>query len=76
MVAYELLLFDEVNGYQVIGVLPERRKNLARITHQSVMNWGEKFFGNRLDINEIFFLQVTIDEKAGGIFQPNPFFVT
>jgi hypothetical protein len=76
MIAYELLLFDKINGYRVVGMLPERRKNLARITQKSVRNWGVKHFGNKLDINDIFFFQITIDEKAGGIFQSNSFFLT
>jgi len=76
MTAYELLLFDEVEVYKVVGVLPERRKNLARITQESVRNWGEKYFGNKFDINEIFFFRITIDENVGGIFQPTLLAVT
>jgi len=76
MTVYELLLFDEIKVYKVVGVLPERRKNLARITQESVRNWGEKCFGNKFDINEIFFFRITIDENVGGIFQPTPLTVT
>jgi hypothetical protein len=49
MVAYEFYWLDPRGGYQIIGVLPERRKNPARITQESVMNWGEKIFGKELD---------------------------
>jgi hypothetical protein len=42
MVAYEFYWLNPTGGYQSIGVLPERRKNSARITQQSIMNWGEK----------------------------------
>jgi hypothetical protein len=76
MTAYELLLFDKIKVYKVVGVLPERRKNLARITQKSVRNWGEKYFGNKFDINEIFFFRITIDENVGGIFQPTPLTIT
>jgi hypothetical protein len=40
MVAYEFYCRDSIKGYQIIGVLPERRKNPSRITQESVMNWG------------------------------------
>jgi hypothetical protein len=73
MVAYEFYWLDPRGGYQIIGVLPERRKNPARITQESVMNWGEKIFGKELDTKDTFFIRVTIDEKAVRIFRPVPF---
>lgn len=73
MEAYEFYWLDPNGGYQIIGVLPERRKNPARITQQSIMNWGEKIFGKDLDAKDIFFIQVTIDEKTVRIFRPVPF---
>lgn len=75
MVAYEFYWLDPKGGYQIIGVLPERRKNPARITQESVMNWGEKIFGKELDTKDTFFIQVTIDEKTVRIFRPIPFTV-
>jgi len=75
MVAYEFYWLDPMKGYQSIGLLPERRKNLTRITEKSVMNWGEKFFGKSLGIKNIFFIQVTIDENSGRIFRPGPSFI-
>jgi hypothetical protein len=65
MVVYELYWHDAIKGYQQIGLLPERRKNPARITEGSIINWGERFFGKRLDINGIFFYQLKIDENTG-----------
>ena len=72
MVAYEFYWLDPRGGYQIIGVLPERRKNPARITQESIMNWGEKIFGKELDTKDTFFIQVTIDEKTVRIFRPIP----
>ena len=43
MVAYELYWLNPTGEYQIIGVLPERRKNPMRITKDSVMNWGKMF---------------------------------
>jgi len=73
MVAYEFYWLDSIKGYQMIGVLPERRKNPPRITQESIMKWGEKFFGKKLNIKDIFFIQVTIDEDSGRVFRPIPF---
>jgi len=64
MVGYELYWRDPIRGYQLIGVLPERRKNPKRITRESVMNFGKKYFGNKLDLNEMFFLEVEIDAMS------------
>jgi len=76
MVAYEFYWRDQIKGYQPIGVLPERRRNPARITQKSVMNWAKKYFGRNVEINDMFFFQVTIDKNTGRIFRTNPFFVT
>jgi hypothetical protein len=73
MVAYEFYRFDPTGGYQIIGVLPERRKNPGRITQECIMNWGRKFFARDLVTKDIFFLRVTIDDLTGQIFRPVPF---
>jgi len=73
MVAYEFYLLDPKGGYQIIGLLPRRRKNPTRVTKESIMQWGENIFGNNFDTKDIFFIQVTIDEKTVRIFRPVPF---
>jgi len=73
MVSYEFYWLDLIKGYQLIGVLPERRKNPKRITQASIINWGEKYFGKKLALKDIFFIEVTIDENSGRIFRPTPF---
>ena len=65
MLAYELYTFDKKKGYELIGVLPERRKNLMRITKDSVMNWGKMLLGDYEDNKKIFFKRVTIDGFTG-----------
>jgi hypothetical protein len=76
MVAYEFYWLDPIKGYQLIGLLPERRKNPGRITQESVMNWAEKFFDKSFGIKDIFFIQVTKDENSGTLFRPTPCFIT
>jgi len=76
MVAYEFYWIDPKGGYQIIGVLPERRKNSARVTKESIMRWGENIFGKEFGTKDIFFIQVTIDDKTVRIFRPIPFTIT
>jgi hypothetical protein len=73
MVAYEFYWLDPKGGHQIIGVLPERRKNPERVTQESVTRWGKNIFGKDLDTKDIFFIQVTIDENMVRIFRPIPF---
>jgi len=40
------------------------------------MKWGENFFAKTLNINEMIFIQVSIDKNKDRIFQPNSNFVT
>jgi len=64
MIAYELYLYDPINGYRLLGILPERRRNPKRITKRSVLNWAEKYFGTDLNLKEVFFLEVRTDRES------------
>ena len=61
MVGYEFYWHDPVKGYQLIGVLPDRRRNSLRITQESVLNWAEKYFAKNLDLDNIFFIEIEIN---------------
>jgi len=61
MLLYELYTFSETKGYELIAVLPERRKNPARITKNSVINWGRMLSGDEMESKNIFFKPVRID---------------
>jgi hypothetical protein len=76
MVAYEYYWLDPKGGYQIIGILPERRRNSTRITQESIRRRGENIFGKELDTKDIFFIQVTIDENTVRIFRPIPLSIT
>jgi rRNA maturation protein Rpf1 len=41
MLVYGLYVFNKKKGYELIWVLPERRKNPARITNNSIMESGQ-----------------------------------
>jgi hypothetical protein len=67
MLAYEVYSFDNTNGYELIGLLPERRKSPTRITRESVLNWGKKLLGDNANGKSILFKQVEIDNDTGRI---------
>ncbi|PIV21683.1 MAG: hypothetical protein COS40_07070 [Deltaproteobacteria bacterium CG03_land_8_20_14_0_80_45_14] len=69
MVAYEFYWRDPIKGLELIGVLPERRRNPIRITSESVMNWGKKVLGENSGLDNIFFVQVTIDNTTDDILR-------
>ena len=72
--AYELYLYDEIKGYELIGILPERRKDPKRITKESVLKWGRMLLGDGTDDKNIFFKQIKIDHMTGQIFEGNMVF--
>ena len=69
MDAYEFYWRDTIKGYQPIGVLPERRKNPARRTQESVINLARELLGDNVDVNKIFFINATKDENTGKILR-------
>jgi c-di-GMP-binding flagellar brake protein YcgR len=71
MDAYEFYWRDTIKGYQPIGVLPERRKNPARITQKSIINLARELIGDNADANNIFFVKITKDENTGEILRPD-----
>jgi len=76
MEAYEFYWFNPLKGYELLGVLPERRKNSERITQRSVMGRAVNIFGDNLSTKDIYFIQVTINEHTGMIFRPTAVFIT
>ena len=73
MTAYEFYWLDPKGGYEIMGVLPERRKDSARVTQESIMQWGKNIFSKDFDPKDIFYIKVNIDEKTIRIFRPVPF---
>jgi hypothetical protein len=69
MDAYEFYWRDTTKGYQPIGVRPERRKNPARRTQESVINLARELSGYNANVNRIFFIRTTKDENTGKILR-------
>jgi hypothetical protein len=65
MVAYEFYWCDPIKGYQLIGVLPERRKDPTRISQESVINLARELLGDHVNADEIFFVKIIKDEITG-----------
>jgi hypothetical protein len=61
MVAYEFYLRTE-KGNDLIGILPERRKDVRRITLKSILNWGIEVLGENRHGDHIFFVKVIMNE--------------
>jgi hypothetical protein len=61
MLAYELYTFNNKKGYELIGVLPEKRKNPARITMNAVVNWVSSLSCDNVDSKNIFFKPLRLD---------------
>jgi hypothetical protein len=60
MIAYEFYWRDEIGTEHLVGILPERRKNLRRITKESILNWVWMVIGDNLDGNNVYFVQVEL----------------
>ncbi|MBM4324539.1 MAG: hypothetical protein FJ115_13345 [Deltaproteobacteria bacterium] len=61
MVAYEYYRKDETNRFHSIGIIPERRETLGRITDASILNLGKIIVGEKGGLSNLFFVQLTID---------------
>lgn len=75
MIAYEFYWHDPAKGYELLGILPERRNDPERITQKSIMDWAEKVFGSNLSPKEIYFIQVKMNGYTETISRPTSFFV-
>ncbi len=69
---YALYLFDKVKGYELIAILPERRKKRERITQESIMKWAEMLLGPNAEGTNIVFKRVTIGESTDQFYQVGP----
>ena len=59
MVAYEFYWRDEIGRDHLIGLVPERRKNLERITPESVSKWVRTFLDDiaDFDFNNVYIIK-------------------
>ncbi len=74
MVAYELYLHDGIKEDELIGILPERRKDPNRITKESVLKWGRKVIGDSSNRKNIIIKLLRIDDTTNEIFEVDTHF--
>ncbi len=72
MLAYEYYLHDESKGFELIGVLPERRKETERVSQESILGFGRKYWGDKMEEGNILFIRVQVDKTSGQIIRPQP----
>ena len=72
MIDYEYYWHDELKGFELIGVLPERRKDTDRVTQESILGFGKKFWGDHMDNGNILFIRVDVDKTTGELLHPKP----
>ena len=60
MLACEFYSRDRIGRDNLIGILPERRKDPKRITQESIMKWGKIVAGEDKEVKDISFIQVEI----------------
>ena len=63
MVAYKLYWRDEQEEDHFIGILPERRKDPARITKESITNWAREAWGQNVEGEDISFIKIMLDDS-------------
>ena len=61
MIVYKFYLRDAIKGDIFLGALPERRKNPQRITSESIINWGRRYFGKNGKDEDIFFIKAVLE---------------
>jgi hypothetical protein len=62
MLTYEFYLNDGIEMFHLLGILYERRKDPIRISYKSIMNWGKLIVGHYVDINDMYFIEIEVQE--------------
>jgi len=72
MIVYKFYIRDAIKGETFLGALPERRKDPQRITIESILNWGKKYFCKNGKDEDIFFITTILEEKEKQDLNPSP----
>jgi hypothetical protein len=70
MKAYQFYWRDDIKGFELIGILPERRVDPGRITEDSIMRLGRSYIGEEADSGRMLFIQITLYTETGEISKP------
>ena len=69
ILAYEFYFHDPRKGIQFAGIFPERRKDLRRVSRNSIKKLGKRLIGKDLDSKEVSFNKVTFNSNTGRIIR-------
>lgn len=58
MIAYEFYRRVPCGEDRLVGVLPERRNNPERITHESIMNWARLLVPEDFFKRNVYFVRI------------------
>jgi hypothetical protein len=72
VVAYAFYMFEDIEKIHFIVLLREKRKNSKRITHESILNYMRTILGNQADVDNLFFIELTVNERIDDILLPEP----
>ncbi len=64
MICYEFYERNKIGGDKLIGILPERRRDPERADLESILRWSRVVFGTSLDMNQIYFITVSLPESV------------
>ena len=64
MMAYKFYVRNEKKEFELVGVLPERRRNPVRITEESITNWGRINLGHNVKAEDIFFTVIFLSDQG------------
>ncbi len=59
-VSYAFYFDDGGNEDNLIGILPERRRDKRRVTPKSIMRWGKLAAGTDADPNSIYYIKMNL----------------
>lgn len=63
MVGYQFYSNKGSEEPDLIGILPERRKDRRRVTLESIMKWGRLAAGSYVDPDHVYFIEVELKGK-------------
>jgi hypothetical protein len=58
MIAYEFYRRVACGEDRLVGVLPERREDPERITHESIMNWARMLVPEDFFKRNVYFIRI------------------
>ena len=64
MQGYKFYWYDDVGGYRFVWTMPERRKDPARITDDSIMNLARKVVGTHADLTRILVVPTVLHHRS------------